>query len=119
MDKYTYRYLKDETLNDLDCFIIERVPVYGNSGYTKQIVWIDKEHYRPQKLEYYDRKDEILKTLQFFDYKLYYDNFWRAHRWEMVNHQTSKSTTLDWSNFQFKTELSERDFNRNVLKSVR
>jgi outer membrane lipoprotein-sorting protein len=119
VDKYTYRYLRDENLNGLDCFVVERIPVYKNSGYTKQIVWIDKAEYRPQKLDYYDRKEELLKTLTFGDYRQYLGRFWRAHRWEMVNHQTGKSTSLEWSEFQFQTGLSDRDFNRNILKSVR
>jgi outer membrane lipoprotein-sorting protein len=119
VDKYTYRYLRDENFNGLDCFVVERIPVYENSGYTKQIVWIDKAEYRPQKLDYYDRKEELLKTLTFGDYRQYLGKFWRAHRWEMVNHQTGKSTSLEWSEFQFQTGLSDRDFNRNILKSVR
>jgi outer membrane lipoprotein-sorting protein len=119
VDKYTYRYLHDDTINGLDCFVVERIPVYDNSGYTKQIVWIDKGEYRPQRLEYYDRKEELLKTLTFSDYKQYLGKFWRAHKWEMVNYQTGKSTSLEWSEFQFQTGLTKRNFNQHVLKSVR
>jgi len=37
----------------------------------------------------------------------------------MQNHQTGKSTTLEWKNYQFRTGLSEKDFNKNKLKSLR
>jgi len=119
VEKYTYKYLKDDTLNGADCFVVERIPADKNSGYTKQIVWIDKAKYIPEKLEYYDRKGSLLKTLTLHDYKQYLDKFWRADRMEMVNHQTGKSTTLLFSEYKFKTGLSEKDFNQNVLKSVR
>lgn len=119
VDKYTYRYLRDDVVDGRECYVVERYPVDDNSGYTKQIAWIDKLEYRPQKLEYYDRKGDLLKTLTFHEYHQYVDKFWRAHRWEMVNHQTGKSTTLLWSNFSFGNGLSERDFSQNILKSIR
>lgn len=119
VDKYTYRYLRDETVNGLESFVVERIPVYGNSGYTRQIAWVDKNEYRPQKLEYYDRKGDLLKTLIFSEYQQYLGKFWRAHRWEMENHQTGKSTVLEWSEYDFQNGLTDRDFNRDVLKSVR
>ena len=53
VEKYTYVYLRDEPCGELDCFVIERQPQYKFSGYTKQEVWIDKEHYRTQKVVYY------------------------------------------------------------------
>jgi hypothetical protein len=119
VDKYTYRFLRDEMIDDQENFVVERYPVYENSGYTKQVVWIDKQEYRPQKLEYYDRKGELLKTLTFHDYSQHLGRFWRADRWEMVNHQTGKSTSLLWSKFSFKNGLTERDFSQSILKSIR
>jgi len=38
---------------------------------------------------------------------------------EMKNHQTGKSTTLTWANYQFGNGLSDRDFDRNSLKRTR
>ena len=37
----------------------------------------------------------------------------------MENHQTGKSTLLTWSNFKFRTGLSNKDFNKNSLKRIR
>ena len=117
--KYSYRYLRDDTVDGKSAFVIERIPQYKHSGYTKQIVWIDKEHYRSLKVEYYDRKGAHIKTLRLKDYQQYLDKFWRAHRMEMVNHLNGKSTTLLWSPYQFKSGLTERDFDRNSLRRAR
>ena len=119
VEKYTYKYLRDENLNGLDCFVIERYPVDKKSGYTRQIGWIDKAEYRPQKTNYYDRKDELLKTLTFKGYQQYLNQYWRADEMEMVNHQTGKGTTLYWRGYQFKTGLTDRDFHKNSLKRAK
>lgn len=119
VEKYTYRYLRDEMLNGQECFVIERDPVDENSGYSRQVVWLDKAEYRVQKVEYYDRKQSHLKTLTFHDYQQYLDKHWRASRLEMVNHQTLKSTTLTFTDFRFATGLDERQFNQSGLARMR
>ena len=119
VEKYTYKYLRDESLDEIDTFVIERDPVDKNSGYTRQVVWFDKAEYRPQKVDYYDRKNDHLKTLTFHEYRQYLDNYWRAMRYEMVNHQTGKSTTLLWEKYDFRTGLKDRDFDKNSLKRAK
>jgi outer membrane lipoprotein-sorting protein len=116
VEKYTYRYLRDEDYEGQACFVIERDPVDKYSGYTRQLVWIDKQEYRPQKVVFYDRKNDPLKTLTYSGYQQYLDKFWRADEMFMENHQTGKSTRLIWSDYSFKTGLTERDFDRNSLK---
>ena len=61
VEKYTYKYLRDENIDGLDCFAVERYPVDKKSGYTRQTAWIDKQEYRVLKVDYYDRKDERLE----------------------------------------------------------
>ena len=117
--KYSYLYLRDEVLDGRDCFVLELRPQYKHSGYTKSHVWIDKEEYRPQKNEFYDRKDALLKIQQFTDYQQYLGQYWRAHTMTMVNQQNGKSTTLKWSNYQFQTGLTDKDFEKNDLKRQR
>ncbi len=119
VEKYKYKWLRDETVDGRDNFVIERFPQYEHSGYTRQIVWLDKEMYQPNKLEFYDRKNAQLKTLRFLDYQQYLDQYWRPGQMEMTNHQTGKSTTLIWSNYQFKNGLSDRNFDKNTLKRAR
>jgi len=118
VEKYTYKYLKDEKVNGVDCFLVEQYPVSKDSGYTRLQAWIDKGEYRVQKVDFYDRKGALLKTLTPTDYKKYLDKHWRAHKLNMVNHQTAKSTELIWSEFEFKTGLKDDDFTRTRLQQV-
>ena len=119
VDKYTYRFLRDDTLDGMAVFVLERYPKDEKSGYTRQIVWLDKEHYKERRIDYYDRKDSLLKTLVFTDYHLYDDKFWRAHDMYMENHQTGKTTRLLQTNFRFDAGLTDRDFDKNSLKRAR
>jgi outer membrane lipoprotein-sorting protein len=119
VEKYSYKWLRDETLNGKETFVIERYPAYEYSGYTRQIVWIDKSIYQPLKVEYYDRKNALLKTLTISNYRQYIDKYWRPDSMLMVNHQTGKETLLNWKNYQFNNDLDERDFDLNTLKRSR
>jgi len=119
VEKYTYKYLRNEKYNGLDCFVIERYPVDKHSGYTRQVLWLDKQEYRPQKIIFYDRKNAKLKTLTYSGYHQYLDKYWRADKMLMVNHQTGKSTLLLWHDYHLQAGLSDRDFNRNSLKRAR
>ena len=119
IEKYTYKYLRDEPFNGVDCFVIERYPAYEHSGYTRQLVWVNKDKYVAEKIEFYDRKNDLLKTLVNSGYQQYLGQYWRASEMIMENHQTGKSTILKWQNYQFKTGLEDKDFSRNSLKRAR
>ncbi len=120
VEKFTYRYLRDEPCGDLTCTVCERFPVDKKaSGYSRQVVWRDKDELRVWKVEYYDRKDAHLKTLTVGNYKQYLDRYWRTGEMNMVNHLTGKSTVLTWSDYQFQTNLRDRDFSKTGLKRAR
>jgi len=120
VEKYTYKYLRDEPCADgWQCYVVERFPAYEHSGYTRQVVWIDKDEYRPVKTEFYDRKNTLLKTLEMSGYQEYIRRYWRPDVMSMQNHQTAKSTQLEWQDYQFGTGLGDRDFNPNSLSRMR
>ncbi len=120
VEKYTYRYLRDEPCGELTCTVSELMPVDKEaSGYRRQLVWRDTAELRLWKVEYYDRKDAHLKTLTIGQYQQYLDRYWRAGEMIMVNHLTGKSTVLNWDDYQFGTSLTERDFSKTGLKRVR
>ncbi len=119
IEKYTYKWLRDEPCGELQCYVIERVPAYKYSGYTRMVSWIDQTEYRAIKVEYFDRKNSKLKTLKLSGYNQYLDKYWRPDEMYMENHQTGKSTRLEWKNYRFKTGLTDKDFNKNALKRIR
>jgi outer membrane lipoprotein-sorting protein len=120
VEKYTYKWIRDEMYEGKGCFVMERYPAdKKNSGYTRQVTWMDKDEYRALKVEYFDRKNSHLKTLTFKGYKKYKDKYWRADELYMVNHQNGKSTRLIFSDYKFMTGLKDKDFTKNSLKRAR
>lgn len=119
VEKYDYEYLRDDVLNGKPVFVVKFIPQYKYSGYTYQETWIDQAEYRVQKVDYYDRKKSLLKTLEYVGYKKYVDKYWRADQFVVTNHQTGKTTNLFWENYKFKIGLTEKDFNHNTLKRAR
>lgn len=119
VEEYTYRYLRAEEIDGVDAFLVERVPVDPKSGYTRQLVWIDQDHYRTLQIEFYDRKGALLKTLRQSEFELYLGRHWRPGRMSMVNHQNGKSTELMLSGYVFGNGYDEADFDRASLARAR
>lgn len=119
IEKYNYEFIKEETVNGLESYLVKYTPEYKNSGYQYQLVWLDKQELRSHKIEFYDRKGSLLKTLTSEDYQQYLSTYWRPNLMTMVNHQTGKSTQLKWLNYQFKVGLKDKDFNKSSLKRAK
>ncbi|GHS79630.1 membrane protein [Pseudomonas sp. PAGU 2196] len=119
LDKYSYEYLGDEEVEGQQAYRLQMVPAYPRSGYTRQVTWLDKAHYRPLKVEYYDRKNALLKTQTYQDYQVYGERYWRAGQMRMVNHQTGKQTLMRWSNYRFGNGYDALTFDRSSLEARR
>ncbi|MEO0443540.1 MAG: outer membrane lipoprotein-sorting protein [Pseudomonadota bacterium] len=119
VEKYTYKFIREEACAGGNCFVVEQYPVDKYSGYTRRVVWIDTTEYRTWKTEFYDRRDSLLKTLTVTDFNQYLDKYWRATEMKMVNHQSKKETDLIWDEYLFNTGLSVADFNQNTLRRAK
>ena len=115
---YDHKFIRDEPCpgaEELTCFVTESYPKNPRSGYSKRVAWIDQDHYRLYKIDFYNRRGEHEKTLTFSGYKQYLNQYWRADLLRMENRQTGKSTDLVWDDYQFRTGLDEGDFSSQVL----
>ena len=113
VEKYTYKFLEERG----DLLLVEQDPVDPKSGYTRRIVTYNKNKgYRMEKVEFYDRKNSLLKVLTYSDYQLFKDKYWRAGTFDMVNSQSNKETRLEFSGYNFDANLSDEDFTQVALK---
>ena len=119
VEKYTYRYLRDDPCGELTCTVTERFPLDKKSGYRRQLIWHDRDKLRAWKVQFYDRKDFHLKTLTLENYELYNDRFWYAGKMTMENHLTGKSTQLTRSDYEIDGDVNEKEFTSTGLKRVR
>ena len=122
VEEYAYKYIKSEacpTDDKLSCFVVEAYPKDEYSGYTKQVIWLDDQEYRTHFIEFYDRKNSLLKTLHNSEFTLYKRKYWRPSKSLMINLQTKKKTLLQFEKVRFRTGLKDKDFSQNSLKRTK
>ena len=109
VEKFKHKFVKDSKFKGRDVWITERVPVDPESGYSKQVSIVDKKMLVALKIEYYDRKGELLKIGSFGKFKKY-GKFWRAGTLRMKNIQTKKESVLLWKNRKLNKSFSDAEF---------
>jgi len=119
LNKFDYRHIGTETCGALQCDVLERLPRYAKSGYSKQISWVDREVFQLRKVEFYDRRGDLLKVLELGDYRHYDNGVWRAHKLAMKNLQTNKQTDLLYQAYAFNVDLDNKDFLKGRLSRLR
>lgn len=119
VEKYTFKYIKlGKSAKGEEVHIIERVPK-SKSGYSKQIVQLSTKHLNAVYIEYYDRKNELLKVADVQDFKVYKvkgKSIHRASRIHMKNLQTRKESIFQWTNRKLGVKLKKSKFTKRAMK---
>ena len=114
VEKYNYKWIK--TIKG--GWIVERTPK-SKSGYSRMLMKISKKYMNPVKIEYYDRKNELLKTAAFSSFKQFKIGkkaMWRANKIHMKNVQTKKESIFEWKERKLGVKQKAMDFNKTALK---
>lgn len=124
-EKYKSKIVSEEPCADVskvltegNCWKIERLPKKKKTSYSKLIVWVEQLHYRVAKVEFYDKRKELLKTLTTDKWSLHKDRWWRTRSTTITNHQTGRSSTIIVEELELDIGLRKADFdaNRRLLK---
>jgi hypothetical protein len=91
------------------------VPQDENSGYSRQVMLVDKEYMNPLRIDYFDRKGELYKTAAFSGYRKH-GRLWRFEKIEMSNVQTKKRSVLTWTDRKLGVSLDEASFASAALE---
>ncbi len=119
VERYDFKYLKDAEIEDEAVYVVERRPK-DRSGYSKMIMYISKEKLSPLRVEYFDRREEMLKIATFRNFKQYQiektgKSTWRSNEIHMLNIQNEKQSLFRWNDRKLGQELRERDFTQQAL----
>jgi len=106
--------IRSEIYNDTDCYVVESVPKKKGYIYSKKMTWVNKKQWIPIKVDYYDRKNRLLKTLN-TDWQLI-SGIWSWEKAEMKNHRTGHRTIIEIKEIEINVGLKESDFTERVLK---
>ena len=88
-------------------WVIDRVPNYSNSGYSRMRVYLEPEHFRVNKTEFFDPEGRPLKVALAEDWRLEDGKHWRAHRTRMSNLKTGRYTVWLTRELKLGTGLSD------------
>lgn len=96
--EYEWRLFGEENLvrdgEATPVYRLEARPTYKDTGYQRLTVYMHRERWTQERIEYYDLSGTLLKTRESSDWEHFHDRFWRAGKIEMENHQTKKRTVL-------------------------
>ena len=114
IEKFTYQFIRDDIIASKNVWVTERYSVNKKSGYSKQVTYVDKMSRLPLKIEYFDRKGDLLKIATFSEFKQY-KQIWFFDVIDMINVQTRKSSKLVWKKRITHLNLSDAEFSKDVL----
>ena len=110
--------LKDETMNDHDCYKVELTKKPDSDmSYARLILWIIKDNYVPQVIDYYDEKDpqHWLKRLTQSNIKDI-DGFPTAMKSVMLNQDDNTETVMEVLDIKYNIDLDDAIFTERGLK---
>ena len=68
ISEYNYKILKDETVNGIECYVLESIPNGIKSEYSKYVSWISKDKnaykYLPNSVNAFESGCEFIKKLE-------------------------------------------------------
>jgi outer membrane lipoprotein-sorting protein len=117
IDEFTYGYVGTENCpgTSMTCEVIEAYPRSQNSGYSKRVIWADTQEWRPQMVEFFNRRGAHEKTVYLSDYERPGGVKWRPMVMDMRNHLNGRRTVMQWSNYRFGQRLDPNDFSSERL----
>lgn len=117
---YEQKLVQEEDVLGRPCYVIERVPrsrgVIDKTGYRKTRVWVDKATHVVVKQTYYDAKGILFKEMQVKDLQKV-QGIWTIMQSEMRDFVSKKQSRLFFSNVKYDLELSDKLFQRDVLRT--
>jgi outer membrane lipoprotein-sorting protein len=98
IENYNYNLLDSEKVDKEDCYVIEITPAtkekQKESSYSRRVVWVRKDIVFTVKIEFYDRRDRLLKTQTNHDLINIEGSIWMAKKSLMSNHKKRHKTLM-------------------------
>jgi outer membrane lipoprotein-sorting protein len=107
-EKYTPKLIRKEG----DTYVVE-LTAKGRSDYSKIIAHVNKTHYYPEVMEFYDRGNTKIKEAEYTFKKE--GNYWCTREIEMTDLKKGHRTIMKMSDVQYDTGLSDDEFSVRKL----
>lgn len=110
---YSEKYVPEFIEEKDDVYVLKLTPV-GQSDYSQIITHINKEHYYPELMEYYDKGNNKIKEAEYSFKKV--GAFWNSSEIVMKDLKKDHKTIMQMSGVKYNTGLSDEDFTVRKLK---
>jgi outer membrane lipoprotein-sorting protein len=120
VNEYTHSLAGSETLQGMDCHIIELVPkpdapvVWG-----KVMVWISKEDYFELKLEFYDEDGRLVNRQECSDIRQFSDRRLPSKMTMSPVDEPGRQTIIEVLDTEYNISIGESFFSQQNMKTVR
>jgi hypothetical protein len=114
--KHEYKYLREETLDGVPVWVIESVPRFKDSGYSRRELFVRKDNHQMARVNCYDRKGQLLKVGRWDGWWKVMDKRWRARSLRIENVQSGKSTILEAVDVKIGNGYSPSEFSTRALE---
>ncbi len=109
-EKYTPELLETEN----DVYLLKLIPKSKKSAYSKVILYLNKEHFYPEKMEYYDKGNHKIKEAVYTFKKI--GNYWNAAQIVMKDLKRNHTTKMIMSDVKYDSGLPDDYFSVRKLK---
>ncbi len=114
LDADTHKLLREETVDGVDCFVVESISKDEDYMYSKTVTWIRKSNFVGLKKDFYDEDDELLKTLSIKKLEEI-SGLWIITHSEMENVQKNHKTSMELSNIKINTGVPASKFTERMM----
>jgi hypothetical protein len=115
LDEDVHTLMGEGQLNNIPCYVVQSVPKEKNSIYSKRVSCISKKDWLTLKIDYYDRKGDLLKT-QNIDWQEK-NGFHIYKQMAVKNVQTGHSTIFAISDLKLDNGLRDDELTERALKT--
>ena len=119
LDSFEYKVLRSEKEQGRDAWVVEAVPATREkareSGYSKRLMWIDKENFITLKIEFYDRREELAKTQVNAKFENVGGTVWRPMAEQMNNFKEEHKTAVGVKSMEIDIPLDDEVFTERFI----
>lgn len=119
---WTSTLLREESLDGKTVYVIESLPkdeaIKSQTGYSKRLLWIDKNNFTALKTDYWDETGQLVKTIHVSDVRLVdVDRAkWQFMQLDAENHQSGHKTVLHFDDYRANHGLVDDLFTPRTLE---
>ncbi len=111
-----HEFLKLETLENKEYYVVKSFPVKKERKYSKRLIWVDPESLTPIKYEYYDKHNHLWQTIEIKWQNKFGKWFWKNA--EIINVRNKNRTLVAIDDVRVDVGLPARNFMVNSLRTL-